>query len=192
VAFYLPSIFGGVAVLLLWSYMLAPGNSGDNVGLINGALSWFGISGPGWSQDEFWAKPAVILVTLWGIGSSMVIYLPALASVPTDLLEAAEIDGATKWTKFVKITLPMISPAIFFQTTMGIIGAFKLFAEPLLLPGALRAWTDSLMVYLYDNAFKFYKMGYASSVAWVLFVLIMGFTLINFYVSKKWVHYESQ
>lgn len=192
VTFYLPSIFGGIAVLLLWSFMLAPGDGGTNMGLINGALDMIGIKGPAWSQDMLWAKPAVILVSLWGVGGSMMIFLPALASVPTDMLEAAEIDGANRIRRFFVITLPMITPALFFQLTMGMIGTFKIFMEPLMIPGAMKAWTDSIMVYLFNNGFKFFKMGYASAIAWVLFLFIMGFTLLNFYVSKKWVHYESK
>ena len=192
VVFYLPSIFGGIAVSLLWSFMLAPGDGGTNMGLINGVLDFFGIKGPAWSQDIFWAKPAVILVSLWAVGGSMIIFLPALASVPQDMLEAAEIDGAGRVRRFFTITLPMITPALFFQLTTSMIGTFKIFLEPLIIPGALKLWTDSIMVYLFTNGFKFFKMGYASAVAWVLFLFIMGFTLLNFYVSKKWVHYESK
>lgn len=190
--FYLPSIFGGVAVLLLWSFMLAPGNGGTNMGFINGALHFFGIHGPGWSQDIHWAKPAVILVTLWSVGKSMMIYLPALSSVPQDLMEAAEIDGASRGRRFFRIMLPLITPAVFFQMTIGMIEAFKIFIEPMMIPGALKQWTDSMMIYLFNNGFKYFKMGYASSIAWILFLFIMVFTLVNFYVSKKWVHYESK
>lgn len=191
--FYLPSIFGGVAVLLLWSFMFAPGNGGTNMGFINGFLHFFGIQGPGWSQDIHWAKPAVIIITLWNVvGKSMVIFIPALSGIPQDMLEAAEIDGASRIRRFFKIVLPLITPAIFFQMTIAMIEAFKIFLEPLMIPGAMKIWTDSMMVFLFNNGFRFFKMGYASSIAWILFVFVMVFTLINFYVSKKWVHYESK
>jgi multiple sugar transport system permease protein len=193
IVFYLPAVFGGVAVLRLWTYLLSPGTGdGLNPGLINAMLGWVGIDGPGWSQDPLWAKPAVLLVGLWGVGGSMMIWLPALASVPKDLTEAAEIDGATRAQRFWRVTIPMITPAIFFQVTMGIIATFQIFMEPIIMAGKSKTWTDSLMVVLFDNAFRFYKMGYASAIAWVIFILIMIFTLLNLYLSKRWVYYESK
>lgn len=189
-AFYLPAIFGGVAILLLWNFILAPGYQGQNVGLINGLLAMIGIEGPGWSGAKEWAKPAVILVKLWGVGGSMLIYLPALASVPQELLEAAEMDGASRIRKFFSVTFPMISPAVFFTLTMETIGTFKMFIEPMIIPGTDRAWTDSLMIHLYQNAFEFFRMGYASAVAWIMFIVIMTLTLINLYFARRWVHYE--
>ncbi|WP_202078977.1 carbohydrate ABC transporter permease [Caldalkalibacillus salinus] len=191
-AFYLPSIFGGVAILLLWNFMLAPGTNGQNVGLINGLLGMVGIDGPGWSSSEAWAKPAVILVKLWGVGGSILIYLPALASVPRDLLEAADIDGASPFKRFVSVTLPCISPAVFFTATMEIINTFKMFIEPMIIPGLNPAWTDTLMILLYNNAFEYFRMGYASAIAWVMFIFIMGLTLVNLYFAKRWVYYDSK
>ncbi|WP_062049104.1 carbohydrate ABC transporter permease [Bacillus sp. JCM 19034] len=188
--FYLPSIFGGVAILILWNYMLAPGFQGENVGVINAVLAMIGIEGPGWLSDQFWAKPAIILTQLWGVGGSMLILLPALASVPQDQLEAADIDGASPIRKFFSVVVPQISPALFFLLTMGMIGTFQMFNEPMILPGADRLWTDTLMVHLYSNAFESYRMGYASALAWVMFVVIMFFTLIQLALGKKWVHYE--
>ncbi|WP_035340867.1 carbohydrate ABC transporter permease [Halalkalibacter hemicellulosilyticus] len=188
--FYLPSIFGGVAILILWNYMLAPGFQGENVGVINAVLATIGIEGPGWLSDQHWAKPAIILTQLWGVGGSMLILLPALASVPQDQLEAADIDGASPIRKFFSVVVPQISPALFFLLTMGMIGTFQMFNEPMILPGADRLWTDTLMVHLYSNAFESYRMGYASALAWVMFVVIMSFTLIQLALGKKWVHYE--
>lgn len=188
--FYLPSIFGGVAILILWNYMLAPGYMGENVGLVNALLGMIGIQGPGWLSDPNWAKPAIILTQLWGVGGNMLILLPALASVPQDLLEAAEIDGASSIRKFFSVVIPQISPSLFFILTMGIINTFKMFNEPMIMPGADTQWTDTLMVLLYKNAFENYRMGYASSLAWILFLIIMFVTLIQLWLSKKWVHYE--
>lgn len=189
-AFYLPTIFGGVAILLLWNFILAPGYNGQNVGLINGLLSMIGIEGPGWSGAKEWAKPAVILVKLWGVGGSILIYLPALASVPSELLEAAEIDGASRIRKFFSVTFPLISPAVFFTVTMELINTFKMFIEPMIIPGTDKAWTDSLMIHLYKNAFEFFRMGYASAIAWIMFFVIMAITLINLFFARRWVYYE--
>ncbi|SEO87891.1 multiple sugar transport system permease protein [Amphibacillus marinus] len=188
--FYLPSIFGGVAILILWNYMLAPGFQGENVGVINALLAMVGIDGPGWLSDPNWAKPAIIMTQLWGVGGNMLILLPALASVPQDQLEAADIDGASSIRKFFSVVIPQISPSLFFMLTMGMINTFKMFNEPMILPGADRQWTDTLMVHLYSNAFENYRMGYASALAWVMFVIIMFFTLIQLGLGKKWVHYE--
>lgn len=188
--FYLPSIFGGVAILILWNYMLAPGFQGENVGVINALLGFIGIQGPGWLSDPNWAKPAIILTQLWGVGGNMLILLPALASVPQELLEAAEIDGASPIRKFFSVVIPQISPALFFMLTMGMINTFKMFNEPMILPGADTQWTDTLMVLLYRNAFENYRMGYASALAWIMFIIIMFFTLIQLGLGKKWVHYE--
>ncbi|GAE29355.1 binding-protein-dependent transport systems inner membrane component [Halalkalibacter hemicellulosilyticusJCM 9152] len=170
--------------------MLAPGFQGENVGVINAVLATIGIEGPGWLSDQHWAKPAIILTQLWGVGGSMLILLPALASVPQDQLEAADIDGASPIRKFFSVVVPQISPALFFLLTMGMIGTFQMFNEPMILPGADRLWTDTLMVHLYSNAFESYRMGYASALAWVMFVVIMSFTLIQLALGKKWVHYE--
>lgn len=188
--FYLPSIFGGVAILILWNYMLTPGFQGENVGVINALLAMIGIDGPGWLSDPNWAKPAIILTQLWGVGGNMLILLPALASVPQDQLEAADIDGASAIRKFFSVVIPQISPSLFFMLTMGMINTFKMFNEPMILPGADRQWTDTLMVHLYSNAFENYRMGYASALAWVMFVIIMFFTLVQLALGKKWVHYE--
>lgn len=190
-AFYLPSIFGGVAILLLWNYMLAPGYNGQNVGLINGIIAWFGLEGPGWYTDRHWAKPAVILVKLWGVGGSMLILLPALTSVPKDLLEAADIDGASPIRKFFTITVPFISPALLFVGTMEIINTFKMFIEPMIITGLDEWWTNTMMIHLYSNAFEYLRMGYASAIAWVMFIFIIVFTMLNLWFSKKWVYYES-
>ncbi|MBO0994723.1 carbohydrate ABC transporter permease [Bacillus sp. SD088] len=191
-AFYLPSIFGGVAILLLWNYMLAPGYQGQNVGLVNAMLNMIGIDGPGWSSSETWAKPAVILTKIWGVGGTILIFLPALASVPKELLEACDMDGGSVWRKFFSIVLPTISPAVLFVATMELIGTLKMFIEPMILPGTNQRWTDSVMVYLYQNAFENFKMGYASALAWIMFVVILIVTLINLQLSKKWVYYDSE
>lgn len=189
-AFYLPAIFGGVAILLLWNYMLAPGVNGQNVGLVNAMLSLVGIDGPGWSSDPNWAKPTVVLVKLWGVGGSLLIFLPALSSVPKELHEAAEMDGASPFRKFWSITFPAISPAVLFVATMEIIGTLKMFIEPMIIPGLDPAWTDTLMIHLYHHAFEYFQMGYASALAWIMFVIILMITILNLYLSKRWVYYD--
>lgn len=189
-AFYMPAIFGGVAILLLWNYMLAPGVDGQNVGLVNAMLNLIGIDGPGWSSDASWAKPSVILVKLWGVGGHLLIFLPALSSVPKELHEAADIDGASPFRKFWSITFPAISPAVLFVATMETIGTLKMFIEPMIITGLDPAWTDTLMIHLYNNAFEYFRMGYASALAWIMFVIILIITILNLYFSKKWVYYD--
>lgn len=193
IGYYIPSIFGGVAVVIMWQYLLLPGDaSGNNMGLVNTMLSWFGIDGPGWYTSEVWAKPSVLMVWLWSnVTSSIVIWLPALATVPKDLIEAAEIDGASRFRRFFAVMVPYISPIIFFQITTNMINIFKVFNEPLIMPATQQTWTDSLMVNLYQNAFQFFKMGFASAIAWVIVMMILIVTVVNMYVSKKWVHYET-
>lgn len=184
--YYLPSVVSGVAVALLWRWVF----SGD-FGLLNVMLSWIGIHGPAWLSDSRYALPALIIMSLWGVGGGMVIYLAGLQSVPTQLYEAAEIDGANPLQRFWSITLPMISPVIFFQTIMGIIGALQVFTQAFIMTdGGPKDATLFFLLYLYRNAFQFFKMGYASALAWVLFIYILVLTLLVLRSSSAWVYYE--
>jgi len=184
--FYLPSIVPIVASSILWLWILHP-----SVGLLNSALRLFGINGPQWLASPIWSKPALILMGLWSAGSSMIIYLAGLQGIPEQLYEAAEIDGATWWTKFFKVTLPLLSPTIFFNLVMGIIGAMQIFTQAYVMTqgGPL----DSTLVYVYylfNNAFSYFKMGYACSLAWILFLIILVLTLIQLRLARHWVYYE--
>lgn len=185
--FYLPSITPVVATALVWLWMFNPRS-----GIINYVLSLVGIRGPGWLGSPEWSKPALILMSLWGVGGAVVIYLAALQDVPRELLEAAELDGANTIQKVINITLPMISPVILFNVITGLIGAFQFFTEVHVMTGGSGspAGTTMMMsIYLWQSAFQFFKMGYASAQAWILFIIIVVFTVILFRLSGKFVFY---
>ncbi|HRL11781.1 MAG TPA: sugar ABC transporter permease [Aggregatilineales bacterium] len=190
-AFYLPSITPSVAVGTLWLWLLNP-----RVGLINAGLSLFGIEGPGWTTDPNWIKPGIVLMGLWSVGSTVIIYLAALRDVPEQLYEASSIDGASGWQQFRSITLPLISGAIFFTLIVNTIGALQVFAEVYtMFFGNMESSAASSAglfynIYLFRQAFEFLRMGYASSMAWVLFVIIMILTFIQIRVSRRFVYYE--
>lgn len=184
--FYLPSVVSGIAVAILWTNILHP-----DFGLINTALGWIGIKGPGWLASPQWAMPALILMSLWGVGGSMVIYLAGLQSVPGHLYEAAEIDGANWWRKFWNITVPMMSPVIFYNLIVGFIASIQNFVLVLIMTdGGPANATLVYGLYLYRNAFKFFNMGYASALAWVLLLVIMLITATQFRLARYWVFYE--
>jgi len=184
--FYLPSILPAVPVALLWLWIFNP-----NFGMLNNALAVVGISGPQWLFDEFWVIPALILMSLWGVGGSMVIYLAGLQGIPDHLYEAAEIDGAGWWVKFRQVTVPMMSPVIFFNLVMGIIGSMQTFTQVYVMTQGGPANASLVYgLYLYNNAFQYFKMGYASALAWLLFAIILLMTLLVFRSSSIWVYYE--
>ncbi|AYB43565.1 sugar ABC transporter permease [Paenibacillus lautus] len=187
--FYLPTVLAGVAMYMLWMQMLGP-----QTGLINTVLRFFGIEGPSWLTDPAWTKPSLVLMRLWGIGTSMLLYLSAIHSVPKQLYEAAEIDGAGRIRRFFKITIPMITPIIFFDVVTTMIGAFQVFQEAYVMSeNGAGGPASSLLFYnlhLFNEAFVDYRMGYASAMAWFLFVIVMIITVINMTASKYWVHYE--
>jgi multiple sugar transport system permease protein len=186
--YYLPAVVSGVAVALLWQWVFNP-----QMGVINGMLWLFHIRGPGWIYSEEWVIPSLIIMSLWSVGGSMIIYLAGLQGVPTELYEAAAIDGAGKVRQFFAITLPMISPVLFFNLISGLINSFQVFTSVLVMTqGGPNNGSLFLVLYLYRNAFGYFKMGYASAVAWVLFAIIMIFTLIVFRSSSLWVYYEGE
>ncbi|HMP39210.1 MAG TPA: sugar ABC transporter permease [Roseiflexaceae bacterium] len=184
--FYLPSVVSGIAVAILWIMILH-----QDFGLINSVLSWFGIQGPGWLVQPAWAMPALILMSLWGAGGSMVIYLAGLQSVPQHLYEAAAIDGAGTWQKFWTVTIPMMSPVIFYNLIVGFIASIQGFVLVLIMTnGGPANATLVYGLYLYRLAFQFFQMGYASALAWVLLMVIMLITATQFYFARYWVYYE--
>ena len=186
--YYLPSVVSGVAVALLWRWLFAA-----DFGLINGFLAIIGIQGPAWLSDARFALPALIIMSVWGVGSGMVIYLAGLQSVPTTLYEAAELDGANSAQRFIHVTAPMISPVIFFQAVMGVIGALQTFTQAFIMTdGGPKDATLFYLLYLYRNGFQYLKMGYASALAWGLFIYIMVLTLLILRSSTLWVYYEGQ
>ncbi|MBP8989105.1 MAG: sugar ABC transporter permease [Clostridia bacterium] len=186
--YYLPSVLSGVAVTLLWMWIF-DGRSG----LVNNILAWFGIQGPAWFFNASTTKPALIIMRLWHVGGTMVLFLAALQNVPQDLYEAGEIDGATGIKRFWHITLPMISPTLLFVIITGINGAFQIFDTAYVITSGDGGVGKSLLFYnlhLYNKAFKEFKMGYASAMAWILFAIIMFFTVIQLKISNRWVYYE--
>ena len=186
--YYLPSVIAGVAVAVLWQYVFNP-----RFGVLNWALSLIGIKGPGWLADPKWALPSLALMSVWGAGGSMILYLSALQSVPTTLYDAAKIDGANAWGRLRHVTLPMISPVIFFNLVMGTIGTFQYFTNAYVMTqGGPANATLFYNLHLYNNAFRYFRMGYASALAWILFVIILFFTLLIFKSSSTWVYYEGQ
>lgn len=186
ILFYLPSVVPVVASSLLFVHLLAP-----TEGLINKTLSIFGIQGPAWLLDPNWVKPALILMSLWGVGGGVVLLLAGMKGIPQELYEAAAIDGAKSAQSFFHITFPMLTPVIFFNLVTGIIGALQTFAQVFIVTsGGPDNASQMVVPYLFQNAFQFYKMGYASAIAWVLFIMIMALTLLVFRSSALWVHYE--
>ncbi|MBP3967132.1 sugar ABC transporter permease [Paenibacillus sp. DLE-14] len=185
--YYFPAILSGVAVSLMWMWVLNP-----DFGVINLLLSYVGIQGPGWIASPTWALPSLVIMSIWGAGGGMIIYLAGLQGIPTELYEAAEIDGCSKWKKLWKITIPMMTSVIFFNLIIGMISAFQTFTEAYVITnGGPDNATLFYAMYLYQNAFKFFKMGYASALAWVLFLIILFMTLLLFATSRRWVYYAS-
>lgn len=187
--FYVPSVISGVAVSLLWLWLFNP-----DFGLINYVL-WklFRIEGPAWIYSIQWAIPSLIIMSLWGIGGGIVIYLARLQSIPTELYEAAEIDGAGAWRRLRSITFPMMTPVIFFNLIMGIIGSFQVFTQAYVMTrGGPGYATLFYVLYIYRYAFEYYRMGYASALAWVLFSILLLLTLLVFRTATHWVYYEAE
>lgn len=175
--YFLPSIVPAVATALLWKWFLNP-----QFGPVNLLLERIGLPTPGWLTDPLWSKPALIFTSVWGVGGAMVIYLAGLQNIPTELYEAAELDGASRLARFFRITLPMLSPVILFNVVMGIINSFQSFTSVFIMTGG--GPENSTLVYalsIYRNGFQFYKMGYASAMAWILLLMT---SLAVFFVFK--------
>ena len=184
--FYLPSIVPTVATSVLFIWILNP-----NIGLVNRVLELFGIKGPAWLNTSPWAFYSLVLMSLWGVGGSMIIYLAGLKDIPVHLYEAATIDGANALRKMRHITLPMMTPVIFFNLVMGIIGSFQYFTQAFVIApnGGPQDSTYFYSLYLYNRAWKYLDMGYASAMAWMLFLIVIVLTGLVFRTQKKWVHY---
>ncbi len=185
--FFLPTLVPMVAQATLFSWVF----NGD-YGLLNAGLKKVGVHPPNWMGDPAWTKWTLILIAIWGCGQAMVIYLAGLQDVPVSLYEAAELDGARTWNKTRHVTLPMLSPVILFNVVMGIIGSIQIFALPyVLFQGAGPARSAYFYAgYLFDNAFTFQRMGYASALGWVLFLITLALTFLSLKLSERHVHYE--
>lgn len=186
--FFMPSVLSSIAVAILWLFIFRPEG-----GLLNIILAWFGIQGPSWVTSETWALPALIMMSWWTVGGQMVIYLAGLKGIPESYYEAAEIDGANGWAKFRFVTIPMLSPTIFFNVVLGIIGALQVFDVGWVMTrGGPNKATLFYMINLYQRAFAYVQMGYASALAWILFIIIMAITLLVIRSSAVWVYYEAE
>ncbi len=184
--FYLPSVVGFVAIAVLWAWLYQP-----EFGLINDFLGRVGIEGPAWLISKRWALPAVIGASLWTVGGTMIIFLAGLQNIPKSLYEAAALDGAGEAAQFRHVTLPMLSPVIFFNLILGLIVGFRTFELPLVMTngGPLNA-TMFYALYLYLNAFTFLKAGYAAALSWILFIVILVVTVVQLRLARRWVYYE--
>jgi multiple sugar transport system permease protein len=185
---YLPSQMPAVASSILWFFIFSP-----TYGLANAVLGFFGLPPQQWLWDVNLVKPSLVLMAVWSLGNAMIIFLAGMQGIPANLYEAARIDGANGWHEFIHITLPMLSPTIFFNFTIGIIGSFQVFANVFILTaGGPGDASLMLVLYIYQNAFQNFKMGYASVLAWLLFCIVLLITLIQFRVSRRWVYYEGE
>jgi len=183
--FYLPTLTQGVATFAVWSVVFEQQN-----GLINRALATFMSDPPGWLIDPAWAKPALVIMSLWSAGGMMLIFLAGLQNVPRQLYESAAIDGAGALRQFTSVTLPMISPVMFFNLIMATIASLQVFAAAFILTGGGPSNSTLFYVYyLFNRAFVYFNMGYASAMAWGLFVIALALTLAQMWVGRKWVHY---
>jgi len=187
--YFTPSVVSGVAVAVLWGWVFNP-----EFGVINWALrTLFGIQGPLWLHSRQWAVPALVIMSLWGVGGTMVIYLAGLQGIPTQLYEAATIDGAGPFRQLINITLPMLTPVIFFMLIMGIIGSLQIFTPAYILTGGGPGNATLFYVfYLFRQGFLNSNMGYAAALSWVFFVIILALTLLVFRSSALWVYYEGE
>ena len=185
---YLPAVLPAVAVVMLWLWIFQP-----DFGLINYMLSLVGIQGPTWFSDPKWALPALAIMSFWDIGGGAIIYLAGLQNIPPHLYEAAEVDGAGRWQRFWRITLPLMTPTIFFNLVMGLIGIMQTFTTAFVATGGgPQKATLFYMLVVYSNAFQSFFMGYASALAWILAMIILLLTLLVFKSSSLWVFYESE
>ena len=187
--FYLPSMTPAVATAILWLWILNP-----NDGLVNQFLRLLHLPAPAWTIDPFWMKPAVVIQSVWGLGGAMIIFLAGLKNVPVSLYEAAALDGANAWQRFRHVTLPQLSSVIFFIATMSLISALQVFTQGYVMFDPDGGNSNAALFYimnLFREAFRYFHLGYASALAWILFVVIGVVTALQFYLSKKWVYYET-
>lgn len=188
VVYYIPVLTSWVAASLIWKSVLSP-----QYGALNGILSIFGIQGPGWLTDEKWAMPAIVLVSVWkDMGFFGLILLSGVIGINRTYYEAAELDGANGWVKFTRVTLPLLTPSIFYVLIVGMINAFQLFPQIMIMTGGGPNGATQVMVErIYNYGFRYYRMGYASAFSWILFAIIMVFTAIQMKGQERWVHYDN-
>lgn len=184
--YFLPVVTSWVVVALVWKWLLNP-----QAGVVNAALGLVGVEGPGWWTDPAWAMPSIILASAWkDLGFVMVILLAGLQAIPAEYYEAAQVDGANRWARFRSVTLPLLSPAIFFVLVISLINSFQVFDQIWVMTGGGPAGATSVVVeQIVTNAFSYGQMGYASAMSWVLFAVILVITLVQFRIQRRWVNY---
>jgi multiple sugar transport system permease protein len=188
IVFFLPVVTPIVANAMIWTLLYAP-----NSGIIDWFISTlFHVPGPNWLGSQSLAMPAMVVMSVWqGFGYNMLILSAGLQVIPSELYDAAAIDGASAWRRFLNITLPLLTPFLFFGLVMTLITSFQVFTQPYVLTGGgPGVSTTTLVLYLYNNGFQYFRMGYASTLAWILFLIIMAITAVQFVAQKRWVHYE--
>ena len=184
--YYLPTVTAGVAVALVWIWIFNP-----RLGILNYSLKQIGITGPPWIYSSTWVKPSLILMSLFQVGPNMIILLAGLQGVPKELYESAEIDGAGNWAKFRHVTLPMLSPVLFFVIVISVVSSFQNFTEiRVMTEGGPGESSNVLIWYLWENSFIFLQLGIAAAVAWIMFVILMALTGLQFRLGRRWVFYE--
>ena len=188
VLYYIPVLTSWVAASLIWKSLLSP-----QYGAMNGILAIFGMEGPGWLTDEKWAMPAIVLVSVWkDMGFFGLILLSGMIGIDRTYYEAAEIDGAGSWTRFLKITLPLLTPALFYVLIVSLINSFQLFPQIMIMTdGGPNGATQVMMERIYKYGFRYYRMGYASAFSWILFIVIMVCTAVQMRGQKRWVNYDT-
>jgi len=184
--FYLPGVIPIVSTSLMWMWIF-----NLKWGILNILMRAVGLKAIPWLGNEFWSKPALVVMSLWWVGTNMLIYLASLKDVPSELYEASEVDGANPWIQFWRITLPLISPTILFTLILGVIGSFQVFTQShIMTQGGPQDATLFLVLYLYNNAFRWLHMGYSSTIAWALFLIVLVMTLVILKLSSRQVYYE--
>jgi multiple sugar transport system permease protein len=185
--YFLPLVTSAIAVGLVWARIYSPAN-----GLLNQVLAAFGQPPQKWISDPFWAMPAIVAMSVWqGLPASTIIFLAGLQAIPTSLLDAASVDGAGRWARFRHVTLPLLTPSLFFTVILSLIGSFQVFDQVFVLsrPGQPTNATVTVVYFIYENGFRNFKMGYASAASWVLFLIVAVFTVIYFRAQRRFVHY---
>jgi len=187
-AYFLPVVTSATAVALVWAWIYAPSG-----GILNQLIGLFGLPPQKWVSDPFWAMPAIILMSVWqGLGTDVIIFLAGLQGIPQEYYDAASVDGAGRWARLRHVTLPLLTPSLFFTGILALIGAVQVFDQVYVLarPGKPTEATVTLVYFIYENGFKNFKMGYAAAASWILFLIVAALTFVYFRSQRRWVHYQ--